>query len=77
MHVAEDVRRWMASLGVRTFDELVGQVELLERDPAVPGGKAGADRPLRGAAGARRSPPTRRAARSNRARARRTRSTTR
>ncbi len=40
MHVAEDVRGWMASLGVRTFDELVGQVELLERDPAVPGGKA-------------------------------------
>jgi glutamate synthase domain-containing protein 3 len=40
MHVAEDTRRWMASLGVRTFDELVGQVELLERDPAVPGGKA-------------------------------------
>jgi glutamate synthase (NADPH/NADH) large chain len=40
MHVAEDVRGWMASLGIRTFDELVGQVELLERDPAVPGGKA-------------------------------------
>jgi glutamate synthase (NADPH) large chain len=39
MHVAEDVREWMASLGVRKFDELVGQVELLERDPAVPGGK--------------------------------------
>jgi glutamate synthase domain-containing protein 3 len=30
----------MASLGIRRFDELVGQVELLERDPAVPGGKA-------------------------------------
>jgi glutamate synthase domain-containing protein 2/glutamate synthase domain-containing protein 1/glutamate synthase domain-containing protein 3 len=40
MHVAEDTRRWMASLGLRKFDELVGQVELLERDPAVPGGKA-------------------------------------
>jgi glutamate synthase (NADPH/NADH) large chain len=40
MHVAEDVRRWMASLGVRNFDDLVGRVELLERDPAVPGGKA-------------------------------------
>ena len=39
MHVAEDVRGWMASLGVRRFDDLVGQVELLERDPAVPGGK--------------------------------------
>jgi glutamate synthase (NADPH/NADH) large chain len=40
MHVAEDVRGWMASLGIRRFDDLVGQVELLERDPAVPGGKA-------------------------------------
>jgi glutamate synthase domain-containing protein 3 len=40
MHVAEDTRRWMASLGIRRFEELVGQVELLERDPAVPGGKA-------------------------------------
>jgi len=40
MHVAEDVRGWMASLGLRRFDDLVGQVELLERDPAVPGGKA-------------------------------------
>jgi glutamate synthase (NADPH/NADH) large chain len=40
MHVAEDVRGWMASLGVRRFEELIGQVELLERDPAVPGGKA-------------------------------------
>jgi glutamate synthase (NADPH) large chain len=40
MHVAEDVRGWMASLGVRRFEDLVGQVELLERDPAVPGGKA-------------------------------------
>jgi glutamate synthase (NADPH) large chain len=39
MHVAEDVRGWMASLGVRTFAELVGQVELLERDPSVTGGK--------------------------------------
>jgi glutamate synthase domain-containing protein 2/glutamate synthase domain-containing protein 1/glutamate synthase domain-containing protein 3 len=40
MHVAEDVRGWMASLGVRSFEELIGQVELLERDPAVTGGKA-------------------------------------
>jgi len=28
--VAEEVREWMASLGVRTFDELVGRVDLLE-----------------------------------------------
>jgi glutamate synthase domain-containing protein 3 len=40
MHVAEDVRGWMASLGVRRFEELVGRVEMLELDPAVPGGKA-------------------------------------
>jgi glutamate synthase (NADPH) large chain len=40
LQVAEDVRGWMASLGVRKFDELVGRVELLERDPAIPGGKA-------------------------------------
>jgi glutamate synthase (NADPH/NADH) large chain/glutamate synthase (ferredoxin) len=40
LHVAEDARRWMASLGVTSFDDLVGRVELLERDPAVPGGKA-------------------------------------
>jgi glutamate synthase domain-containing protein 2/glutamate synthase domain-containing protein 1/glutamate synthase domain-containing protein 3 len=39
MHVAEDVRGWMASLGVRRFEDLVGQVEWLERDPAIPGGK--------------------------------------
>jgi glutamate synthase (NADPH) large chain len=39
--VAEDVRSWMASLGVRRFEDLVGQVELLERDPSIPGGKAG------------------------------------
>jgi glutamate synthase (NADPH/NADH) large chain len=28
--VAEDIRRWMAKLGFRTFDELVGRVELLK-----------------------------------------------
>jgi glutamate synthase (NADPH) large chain len=39
-YVAEDVRAWMASLGVRRFEDLVGQVEMLERDPAIPGGKA-------------------------------------
>jgi glutamate synthase domain-containing protein 2/glutamate synthase domain-containing protein 1/glutamate synthase domain-containing protein 3 len=41
MHVAEDVRRWMATLGVRTFEELVGRVELLERDPTITGHKQG------------------------------------
>ena len=28
--VAEEVRQWMASLGIRTMDELVGRVDLLE-----------------------------------------------
>ena len=31
MWVAEDVRRWMAQLGLRRFDELVGRVDLLKR----------------------------------------------
>jgi glutamate synthase domain-containing protein 3 len=31
MFLAEDVRRWMSRLGVRTFTELVGRVELLEQ----------------------------------------------
>ncbi len=31
LFLAEDVRRWMARLGVRTFDELVGRVELLHQ----------------------------------------------
>ncbi len=32
MHfLAEDVRRWMSRLGVRSFDDLVGHVELLEQ----------------------------------------------
>src|SRR5207245_7727002 len=30
-HIAEDVRRIMASLGVRRMDDLVGRVELLRR----------------------------------------------
>ncbi|GAC1569923.1 MAG: glutamate synthase large subunit [Candidatus Dormibacteria bacterium] len=30
--LAEDVRRWMSRLGVRTFDELVGRVELLTQN---------------------------------------------
>jgi glutamate synthase domain-containing protein 2/glutamate synthase domain-containing protein 1/glutamate synthase domain-containing protein 3 len=40
VHVAEEVRRLMAGLGVRRFDDLVGRVELLERDPAVRSAKA-------------------------------------
>ena len=34
-HVAEDVRQIMASLGIRTFEELVGRVDLLEPDDAL------------------------------------------
>jgi glutamate synthase (NADPH/NADH) large chain/glutamate synthase (ferredoxin) len=34
-HVAEDVRRIMASLGVARFDDLVGRVDLLEPDVAI------------------------------------------
>ena len=38
--VAEEVRELMASLGVRTFDELVGRVDLLEQDRSAAGWKA-------------------------------------
>ena len=38
--VAEEVREIMASLGVRTLDELVGRVDLLERGPAIDHWKA-------------------------------------
>jgi glutamate synthase domain-containing protein 2/glutamate synthase domain-containing protein 3 len=34
-HVAEDVRKIMASLGVARFDDLVGRVDLLEPDVAI------------------------------------------
>jgi glutamate synthase (NADPH/NADH) large chain len=38
--IAEDVREIMASFGVRTFDELVGQVDWLDKDRAVTHWKA-------------------------------------
>jgi glutamate synthase domain-containing protein 2/glutamate synthase domain-containing protein 1/glutamate synthase domain-containing protein 3 len=38
--VAEEVRRAMAGLGVRSFEELIGRAELLEADPAVEHWKA-------------------------------------
>ena len=38
--VAEEVRELMASLGVRTFDEMIGRVDLLEMDPAIEHWKA-------------------------------------
>ena len=38
--VAEEARELMAQLGVRTYDDLVGRVELLEAAPAVDHWKA-------------------------------------
>ncbi len=38
--VAEEVRQWMAKLGVRTMNELIGRVDLLEMRPAVDHWKA-------------------------------------
>jgi glutamate synthase domain-containing protein 2/glutamate synthase domain-containing protein 1/glutamate synthase domain-containing protein 3 len=40
MHVAEEVRRLMAALGVRRFEELIGRNELLEMDAAIDHWKA-------------------------------------
>ena len=38
--IAEQVRRYMAQLGFRTFDEMVGRVDMLEARPAVDHWKA-------------------------------------
>ena len=38
--VAEEVREIMSSIGVRSFDEMIGRVELLEMDPAIDHWKA-------------------------------------
>ncbi|MFZ0536349.1 MAG: glutamate synthase large subunit, partial [Candidatus Sulfotelmatobacter sp.] len=38
--LAEQVRRYMADLGFRTFDEMVGRVDMLDCDPAVDHWKA-------------------------------------
>jgi glutamate synthase domain-containing protein 2/glutamate synthase domain-containing protein 1/glutamate synthase domain-containing protein 3 len=35
MFLAEEVREWMAELGVRSLDELVGQTQYLEMDDAI------------------------------------------
>ncbi|MFW6213973.1 MAG: glutamate synthase-related protein, partial [Spirochaetota bacterium] len=40
LFIAEDLRKIMASLGVRTFNELVGRVDLLEPDAAIKHWKA-------------------------------------
>src|SRR5690606_10654967 len=38
--VAEEARGYMAKMGVRTFDELIGRVDLLEPDRAIARWKA-------------------------------------
>ena len=38
--VAEELREYMAKLGVRTIDELVGRTDLLKVKPAAPGSRA-------------------------------------
>jgi len=39
-YIAEEIREYMAQLGVRTIDELVGRVDLLDVEPAVDHWKA-------------------------------------
>ncbi len=38
--VAQELREYMAKLGVRTIDELVGRTDLLHVKPAAPGSRA-------------------------------------
>ncbi len=38
--VAEEVREYMAKLGYRTFDEMIGQMQMLDRDKAIQHWKA-------------------------------------
>ncbi|MBI5309479.1 MAG: glutamate synthase large subunit [Actinobacteria bacterium] len=40
VYLAEEVREIMASLGIRSFDELIGRSDLIETDPAIEDGKA-------------------------------------
>ena len=37
--VAEEVREWMAKLGYRTFDEMVGQMQMLDRAKVIDTGR--------------------------------------
>jgi glutamate synthase (ferredoxin) len=39
LFIAEEVREWMANIGVRTFEELIGHVELLRQMTMEPTGK--------------------------------------
>ena len=63
--VAEEVRRILARLGLRTLEELIGRADLLEADDAVDHWKARGRRPLRAA---RAYPRCRRARRAGAAR---------
>jgi glutamate synthase domain-containing protein 2/glutamate synthase domain-containing protein 3 len=38
--IAEEVREWMAKLGFRTMDEMIGRVDMLEMQPAISHWKA-------------------------------------
>ena len=42
-NVAEDVREWLAVLGARTLDEIIGRTELLRQIDAMPRGHLGID----------------------------------
>ncbi len=38
--LAEDVRRWMARLGFRRFEDMIGRVDVIEARPAAEHWKA-------------------------------------
>ncbi|RMH88994.1 glutamate synthase large subunit [Lysobacter pythonis] len=42
-HVAEDVREWLAKLGARTLDEIIGRTELLQQIETMPRDHVGID----------------------------------
>ena len=60
--IAEEVREYMAALGFRTMDEMIGRVDRLNFRPAVDHWKAQGPRLLGDPVPARRAAPTRRAA---------------
>ena len=54
-YIAEEVRELLASLGLRSLDEAIGRVDLLDTEAAVTHWKAAGPRPLHGAGRARRA----------------------
>ena len=54
-YIAEEVRELLASLGLRSLDEAIGRVDLLDTEAAVTHWKAAGPRPLDGAGPARRA----------------------